>query len=120
MAPGFACPAPRVLRMKLGLPEADKSAVGTMMQINKLSWTCSWVCRGADKSAMGTINRPLQAFCPRSRCPGYFVNVHNRPLRFGVAKGDGAFDLFDQVGYMDATGAGVGTVEDGTTAPYTI
>src|SRR5713226_3084196 len=33
---------------------------------------------GADKSAVGTINRPLQAFCPRSRCPGYFVNVHNR------------------------------------------
>ncbi len=37
---------------------------------------------GADKSAVGTINRPLQAFCPRSRCPGYFVNVHNRALRF--------------------------------------
>ena len=36
---------------------------------------------GADKSAVGTINRPLQAFCPRSQCPRYFVNVHYRPLR---------------------------------------
>jgi len=60
--------------MSLGLPEADKSAVGTM----------------------------------------------NRPLRFGVSKGDGAFDLFDQVGHMDATWAGVGTVEDGSAAPHTI
>src|SRR5713226_6328576 len=36
---------------------------------------------GADKSAVGTINRPLQAFCPRSRCPGYFVNVLYRAHR---------------------------------------
>ncbi len=26
--------------------EADKSAVGTMMHINKLIWTWHWVCQG--------------------------------------------------------------------------
>jgi hypothetical protein len=34
-----------------------------------------WGLPEADKSAVGAINRPLRA------CPGYFVNVHNRPLR---------------------------------------
>src|SRR5713226_6893695 len=29
---------------------------------------------GADKSAVGAMNRPLQGCCPCSRCPGYFVN----------------------------------------------
>src|SRR5712692_4679600 len=31
---------------------------------------------------------------------------------------NGAFDLFDQVGYMDTARAGIGAVEDGTAAPY--
>src|SRR5215467_14850589 len=31
---------------------------------------------------------------------------------------DGAFDLFDQVGYVDAAWAGIGAVENGTAAPY--
>src|SRR6266852_1704886 len=39
----------------------------------------------ADKSSVGTINRPLQAFYPLLRCPGYFVNVHNRPLHRSFA-----------------------------------
>ena len=39
----------------------------------------------ADNAAMGTMNRPLQACCPLSRCPGYFVKVHNRALRTSVA-----------------------------------
>src|SRR6266699_3085904 len=29
----------------------------------------------ADKSALGAINRPLQAYCNRSRYPGYFVKA---------------------------------------------
>ncbi len=38
---------------------------------------------GADKSAVGTMNRPLQAFCLLLRCPGYFVKLHYRAQREG-------------------------------------
>ena len=33
-------------------------------------------CKRADKSALGTLKRPL-----RPSFPAYFVNVHERPLR---------------------------------------
>src|SRR5579884_2328765 len=33
---------------------------------------------------------------------------------------DGAFDLFDQVGDVDAARAGIGAVEDGAAAPHAI
>ncbi len=55
-------------------PEADKSAVGAMMHIDKLIWTCGWVSGGrrietrsaSFAEAVGTINRPLHmahVFC---------------------------------------------------------
>jgi len=63
----------------------QKRCTGVIMHINKLIWTCHWVCQGrrietrsaSFAEAVGTINRPLQAFYPLLRCPGYFVNVHN-------------------------------------------
>jgi len=42
--PGADKSAPTLQRFHS--PEADKSAMGTMMDFNKLIWTCHWVCRG--------------------------------------------------------------------------
>ncbi len=43
------------------------------MSFNKLSGISDQPAK-ADKSAMGTVNRPLRSL------PGYFVNVHNYPV----------------------------------------
>src|SRR5438552_1243460 len=62
----------------------------------------------------------------KTRSITYPINRHStihtlQPLfHLIVIIHDGAFDLFDQVGYRDAAWAGVGAVEDGTTTPYAI
>src|SRR5437660_1309445 len=62
--------------------------------------------------------------CPPERMP-CLGDRYPRPVSCGPYSAqslfvvhDGAFDLFDQVGYVDATRAGIGAVEDGTAAPY--
>ncbi len=57
-----------------GLPP---DSTGAIMSFNKFIQVCGGFPQ-ADKSAMGTINRPLQMFLRCVRYPGYFVTVHNR------------------------------------------
>src|SRR5215471_7852371 len=53
-----------------------------------------------------------------SRCCHVSVVCITSSSRSLFVVNDGAFDLFDQVGYVDTARAGIGAVEDGTAAPY--
>ena len=57
IAPTADLSATTAILLMMAMIRADKSAVGAIMQMNKISWSS----RKADKSAVGAINRPLRS-----------------------------------------------------------